>query len=111
MITIQNLSFHYKSGRPIYSGVNMELQPGNIYGLLGENGVGKTTLLKLISGLLFPTGRPVPFAAGGRKDAADAKCCRSDGWSAGKYPYPGCGTVLSGRQGLRTRHCEEPETR
>ncbi len=56
MIKIQNLSFHYKSTRPIYSGVNMELQPGNIYGLLGENGVGKTTLLKLISGLLFPTG-------------------------------------------------------
>jgi ABC-2 type transport system ATP-binding protein len=33
----------------------MELHRGNIYGLLGENGVGKTTLLKLIAGLLFPT--------------------------------------------------------
>jgi ABC-2 type transport system ATP-binding protein len=54
MIKIQNLSFHYKAKHPIYSGLNMELQQGNIYGLLGENGVGKTTLLKLISGLLFP---------------------------------------------------------
>lgn len=55
MINIQNLSFHYKAKRPIYSGLNMALQHGNIYGLLGENGVGKTTLLKLVSGLLFPT--------------------------------------------------------
>ena len=55
MINIQNLSFHYKAKSPVYSGLNMELRSGNIYGLLGENGVGKTTLLKLISGLLFPT--------------------------------------------------------
>jgi len=55
MIKIQNLNFHYKANQPVYSGLNMDLQPGNIYGLLGENGVGKTTLLKLISGLLFPT--------------------------------------------------------
>ncbi|MCL2414209.1 MAG: ABC transporter ATP-binding protein [Bacteroidales bacterium] len=54
MIKIQNLSFHYKASQPVYSGLSMDLKPGNIYGLLGENGVGKTTLLKLISGLLFP---------------------------------------------------------
>jgi ABC-2 type transport system ATP-binding protein len=55
MINIQNLSFYYKAKNPIYSDLNMALRSGNIYGLLGENGVGKTTLLKLISGLLFPT--------------------------------------------------------
>ncbi|MCL2417137.1 MAG: ABC transporter ATP-binding protein [Bacteroidales bacterium] len=55
MINIQNLNFHYKASQPVYLGLNMDLKPGNIYGLLGENGVGKTTLLKLISGLLFPT--------------------------------------------------------
>jgi len=55
MIKIQNLNFHYKANKPIYSGLSMDLHEGNIYGLLGENGVGKTTLLKLISGLLFPT--------------------------------------------------------
>jgi len=54
MIEIQNLNFHYNVKNPIYSGLNIDLQRGNIYGLLGENGVGKTTLLKLISGLLFP---------------------------------------------------------
>jgi ABC-2 type transport system ATP-binding protein len=54
MIKIQNLNFNYKAKYPIYSGLNMDLRRGNIYGLLGENGVGKTTLLKLISGLLFP---------------------------------------------------------
>lgn len=55
MIDIQNLSFHYKRSQPLYSGLNMALRSGNIYGLLGENGVGKTTLLKLVAGLLFPT--------------------------------------------------------
>lgn len=55
MIEIQNLNFHYKAKQSVFTGLNMEMKPGNIYGLLGENGVGKTTLLKLISGLLFPT--------------------------------------------------------
>lgn len=38
----------------LFRELSLKLQPGNIYGLLGENGAGKTSLLKLISGLLFP---------------------------------------------------------
>lgn len=53
MIEIKDLSFAYKQSR-VFSGINLEFCPGSIYGLLGENGVGKTTLLKLISGLLSP---------------------------------------------------------
>jgi ABC-2 type transport system ATP-binding protein len=72
MINIQNLSFHYKAKQPVYSGLNMELNRGNIYGLLGENGVGKTTLLKLISGLLFPTeGRISTFDFEAKKREPD----------------------------------------
>ena len=51
MIKIQNLEFSYPHS-PVFSGINLELKEGNIYGLLGENGVGKTTLLKIICGLL-----------------------------------------------------------
>jgi len=54
MLRIQNLNFHYKKSSFLFDSLNLELAPGNIYGLLGKNGAGKTTLLKLISGLLFP---------------------------------------------------------
>ncbi len=53
MIEINNLSFHYKKGKPIFEQVSFEMKNG-IYGLLGENGVGKSTLLRIISGLRFP---------------------------------------------------------
>ena len=54
MITLRNLSFGYQPHRPVLDGINLEITPGRIYGLLGKNGEGKTTLLKLWSGLLFP---------------------------------------------------------
>ncbi|MBB4036108.1 ABC-2 type transport system ATP-binding protein [Dysgonomonas hofstadii] len=53
MIKIENLSFFYNKKRPVFEQVSFEMNSG-IYGLLGENGVGKTTLLHIISGLCFP---------------------------------------------------------
>lgn len=54
MIEITNLSFNYKKTH-VFSNISLSFKEGNIYGLLGENGVGKTTLLKLICGLQRPT--------------------------------------------------------
>ena len=54
MIKINDLSFGYKKRKQLFQNLDLEVAPGNIYGLLGKNGAGKTTLLKLISGLLFP---------------------------------------------------------
>ena len=54
MITINNLDFGYKN-QPVFNNISLSFEKGNIYGLLGENGVGKTSLLKLISGLQKPT--------------------------------------------------------
>ena len=53
MITINNLDFSYKNVA-VFKNISLEFKDGNVYGLLGENGVGKTTLLKIISGLQFP---------------------------------------------------------
>ena len=53
MITINNLSFSY-GANAVLKNISMELLPGKIYGLLGENGVGKTTLLTLLCGLKKP---------------------------------------------------------
>ena len=54
MIEIKNLDFGYKN-QPVFKNISLNFEKGNIYGLLGENGVGKTTLLKLISGLQKPS--------------------------------------------------------
>ena len=53
MIQIKDLGFSY-GGFPVLKNITMNLEEGRIYGLLGENGVGKTTLLTLISGLKKP---------------------------------------------------------
>jgi len=53
MIEIKNLNFSYKK-TPVFENINLSFPQGSIYGLLGENGVGKTTLLKMICGLLRP---------------------------------------------------------
>src|ERR1700761_6585246 len=53
MVTIHNLHFSYRR-KPVFSGLSLSLQPGHIYGLLGRNGMGKSTLLRSIAGFLFP---------------------------------------------------------
>lgn len=53
MIKIENISYGYKTKHTIFSNISLEIGNG-IYGLLGENGIGKTTLLHLLCGLLFP---------------------------------------------------------
>lgn len=53
MIKIENISYGYKPKHPIFNDISLEIGNG-IYGLLGENGVGKTTLIHLLCGLLFP---------------------------------------------------------
>ena len=53
MIQVNDLSFAYGS-KVVLKNISMELKGGNIYGLLGENGVGKTTLLTLLCGLKKP---------------------------------------------------------
>jgi ABC-2 type transport system ATP-binding protein len=55
MIQVQNLDFWYKKDRPVFRNLNLSLVPGHIYGLLGKNGSGKSSLLKCISGLSFPS--------------------------------------------------------
>lgn len=58
MIKIDNLGFTYGDKRSkdkyVLENINMTLKEGRIYGLLGENGVGKTTLLTLLCGLKKP---------------------------------------------------------
>ncbi|MFZ4522279.1 MAG: ATP-binding cassette domain-containing protein [Bacteroidales bacterium] len=54
MITIRDANFRYSKSRVVFENLNLEMNSGHIYGLLGKNGVGKTTLLKLLTGLSIP---------------------------------------------------------
>ncbi|AXT53310.1 ABC transporter ATP-binding protein [Aquimarina sp. BL5] len=56
MIKIQNLRFRYPKSKVILDDVSLSFESGNIYGLFGRNGEGKSTLMKIMTGLLFPKG-------------------------------------------------------
>lgn len=56
MIQTNHLDYGYHKGKLILKDINLQLPEGHIYGLLGKNGVGKSTMLKLLSGALIGQG-------------------------------------------------------
>ncbi len=54
MITINDLHYQYGRKVKVFDSLNLNIDKGHIVGLLGKNGVGKSTLLKCICGLLHP---------------------------------------------------------
>ena len=54
MITVSNVSVNF-SGTDLFSHVDLKFTPGNCYGIIGANGAGKSTFLKVLSGELEPT--------------------------------------------------------
>ncbi len=54
VIEVENLT-HYYGKRAIYENLNFTVPRGRIFGLLGRNGVGKTTLIKILMGFMRPT--------------------------------------------------------
>ena len=49
MITVSDVSLHF-SEKPLFKDVNLKFTPGNCYGIIGANGAGKSTFLKVLSG-------------------------------------------------------------
>ena len=54
MINVTNVSVNF-SGQPLFKDVNLKFTPGNCYGIIGANGAGKSTFLRVLSGDLEPT--------------------------------------------------------
>ena len=65
MITVTDLSLNF-SGRLLYDDVNLKFTEGNCYGIIGANGAGKSTFLKLLSGQLEPTTGTISIGANER---------------------------------------------
>ena len=61
VLTISDLSFGYEKSRDILSGVNLSLKEGEILGILGASGIGKSSLLRIISGLEVPKEGEILF--------------------------------------------------
>lgn len=54
-LKVENISFQYPNSNPLYEKISFELYRGEKFLIVGENGVGKSTLLKLIQGIFPPT--------------------------------------------------------
>lgn len=65
MITVSDLKIQFGK-RILFQDVNMKFLPGNIYGIIGANGAGKTTFLKTISGEVDSTAGKISLGSGER---------------------------------------------
>lgn len=70
-ISLAELSFHYRPGHPVLSGITATLNPQRITALVGPNGAGKSTLLRIMAGLLTPSsGRVTLQTVAALRDSA-----------------------------------------
>lgn len=65
MITVSDLAIQFGK-KPLFSDVNLKFSPGNCYGVIGANGAGKSTFLKILSGELDSTRGKVSMEPGER---------------------------------------------
>jgi zinc transport system ATP-binding protein len=97
VLEIQELSFSY-NGQPVLQDVNLVIQSGDFVALLGPNGGGKTTLLKLALGLLRPDrGHVLVFARSPRESAPKVGYVPQEVHINRSFPISVFDVVLMGR--------------
>ena len=92
MLTVSNLSLRFGK-RVLYEDVNLKFTPGNCYGVIGANGAGKSTFLKIISGETDPTTGSVSISPGERMSVLKQNHFEFDG-------FPVLQTVVMGNKKL-----------
>lgn len=92
MITVSNVSLMF-GGTKLFSGADLKFMPGNCYGIIGANGAGKSTFLRILSGELDPTTGEIVIP----------KTCRMSVLKQDQFQYdqfPVIDTVIMGNQRL-----------
>ena len=92
MITVSNVSLTF-GGQKLFSGADLKFLPGNCYGIIGANGAGKSTFLRILSGDLEPTTGNVTIPAGQRLSTLKQDQFKYD-------DFPVLDTVIMGNQRL-----------
>ena len=92
MITVSNVSLTF-GGQKLFSGADLKFLPGNCYGIIGANGAGKSTFLKILSGELEPTTGSVVIPPNERMSTLKQDQFMYDA-------YPVLDTVIMGNQRL-----------
>ena len=104
IIEIEELSFHFDGGPPVLEGVNLEISAGDFASVIGPNGGGKTTLVKLIVGLLTPTtGRVRVFGASPAKARPRIGYMPQHAMMDPRFPVRAIDVVMMGRLGMGRR--------
>ena len=94
MINVLNVSLRYGS-RKLFEDVNIKFTPGNCYGVIGANGAGKSTFLKILSGEVEPNTGEVVIAPNTRMSVLNQDHYKYD-------EFPVLETVIMGNERLHT---------
>ena len=94
MINVLNVSLRYGS-RKLFEDVNIKFTPGNCYGVIGANGAGKSTFLKILSGEVEPNTGEVVIAPNTRMSVLSQDHYKYD-------EFPVLETVIMGNERLHT---------
>ena len=70
-LVVKNLSFSYKNRPAVVDGFSLRLEPGEIVGVLGSSGRGKTTIARLIAGYLRPQSGTIAVGSSSASDFKD----------------------------------------
>ena len=92
MVTVSNVSLTF-GGQKLFSGADLKFLPGNCYGIIGANGAGKSTFLRILSGELEPTTGTVTIPPNERMSTL-----KQDQFAYDAYPV--LDTVIMGNQRL-----------
>lgn len=92
MLAVSNISLRYGK-RVLFEDVNLKFTPGNCYGLIGANGAGKSTFLKILSGEIEPATGQIAITPGERMSVLNQNHFAFDS-------YPVLQTVMMGNKKL-----------